>query len=107
MSTIVETAGDWTQVDASTRRRILTHSPEMMVVEVEFQPGGCGPAHSHPHLQATYIRQGVFDFTIAGRTRRVTAGDRLVVPSNAVHSCESATGGTLIDIFTPAREDFL
>lgn len=50
-------ASDWVDVDAKARRRILAHTGEMMVMEVEFQPGGCGVAHAHPHLQA-HLRQG-------------------------------------------------
>ncbi|UIJ72504.1 cupin domain-containing protein [Aurantimonas sp. HBX-1] len=100
-------AGDWTQVDPKVRRRILSHTPEMMVVEVEFAPGGYGPPHAHPHLQSTYVKSGSFDFTIEGEMRTIREGDSIIVPSNAVHSCESAGGGGLIDVFSPAREDFL
>ena len=104
---IAQSAGEWTQVDAKVRRRILSHTPEMMVVEVEFAPGGYGAPHSHPHLQATYVKSGSFDFTISGEMRTIREGDSILVPSDAVHSCESAAGGGLIDVFTPAREDFL
>lgn len=102
-----QTTGAWTQVDEKVRRRILSHTPEMMVVEVEFQPGGYGPPHAHPHLQSTYVKSGSFDFTISGEMRTIGEGDSIVVPSNAVHSCQSASGGGLIDVFAPAREDFL
>ncbi len=101
------TASDWVDIDAKTRRRILAHTGEMMVVEVQFQPGGCGVPHAHPHLQAAYVKEGSFAFTIAGQTRVTDAGESVVIPSDAVHSCESATGGSLIDVFTPARDDFL
>ncbi|CAM3664575.1 cupin domain-containing protein [Occultella aeris] len=101
------TSTEWTQVDDKTRRRILAHTPELMVVEVEFAAGGVGAAHTHPHVQATYVREGTFDFVVSGEPITITDGDSIVVPSNEWHGCETATGGTLIDVFTPAREDFL
>ncbi|TFF27581.1 cupin domain-containing protein [Jiella endophytica] len=107
MGETTDTAGEWVTVDAQTRRRILAHTPEMMVVEVEFQPGGVGAEHSHPHLQSSYVKSGTFTYTIAGKTQTLTEGDGVVVPANARHSAETATGGSLIDVFTPAREDFL
>ncbi|MEX6507430.1 cupin domain-containing protein [Jiella sp. M17.18] len=99
--------GGWVQVDALTRRRILSHTPEMMVVEVAFEPGGAGAEHAHPHLQSSYVMSGTFAYTIAGETRTIRAGDAVIVPSNARHSTTTETGGVLIDVFTPAREDFL
>ncbi|MBO0902025.1 cupin domain-containing protein [Jiella sonneratiae] len=107
MASDADTAGAWVTVDASTRRRILAHTPEMMVVEVEFQPGGVGAEHAHPHLQSSYVKSGSFTYTIAGVARTISEGEGVVVPSNACHSAETATGGSLIDVFTPAREDFL
>ena len=99
--------GDWVEIDALTRRRILAHSPDMMVVEVEFQPGGVGAEHAHPHLQSSYVTSGTFTYTIAGTVHTIGAGDAVVVPANTRHSAETWTGGSLIDVFTPAREDFL
>lgn len=99
--------GEWVAVEGPARRRILSHIPEMMVVEVEFEAGGCGPEHSHPHLQATYVRSGRFAFTIDGEPHEVAAGESLIIPSNAMHLCRCVEAGTLVDVFSPAREDFL
>ncbi|MCB8839320.1 cupin domain-containing protein [Aurantimonas sp. VKM B-3413] len=99
--------GDWVEIDAHTRRRILAHAPAMMVVEVEFKPGGAGAEHAHPHLQSSYVKSGTFSYTIAGEARTIREGDAVVVPANARHSTTTETGGSLIDVFTPAREDFL
>ena len=34
-------------------RRILSHTKDMMVVEITFPAGGVGAAHTHPHLQSS------------------------------------------------------
>jgi quercetin dioxygenase-like cupin family protein len=63
--------------------------------------------HSHPHEQLTYVLSGRFSFTIDGVTKEVSAGDTLYKKPNVVHGCVCLEAGTLLDTFTPQREDFL
>ncbi|QOV69082.1 cupin domain-containing protein [Citrobacter sp. BDA59-3] len=88
-------------------RRILAHGGTMMAVEVNFAEGAVGPMHSHPHEQLTYVLSGRFSFTIDGVTKEVSAGDTLYKKPNVVHGCVCLEAGTLLDTFTPQREDFL
>jgi len=98
--------GKVTQLDGSTRRVVLS-LPELMMVEFTFVKGGVGPLHSHPHVQCSYIAEGVFDVTIDGMTQRIAAGGGYIVPSGKVHGVVALEAGRLIDSFTPRREDFL
>ena len=41
-------------------RRVLAHTDQLMIVEVNFEKGGEGSVHSHPHCQNTYVRSGRF-----------------------------------------------
>jgi quercetin dioxygenase-like cupin family protein len=100
-------ARDWEVAGEGVRRRILTHDERMMMVEVAFKAGAVGAPHSHPHAQCSYVASGVFDVTIAGRTQRLSAGDAFLVPGDAVHGVVAVEKGTLIDVFTPPRIDFL
>ena len=89
-------------------RRVLAESPQIMTVEFAFAANGMGAPHSHPHVQATYVKSGRFEFTIAGETFTVGPGDSFIVPSGAAHGCRAlGEPGVLIDIFTPRRDDFL
>ncbi|CAI0750640.1 Cupin domain [Serratia fonticola] len=88
-------------------RRILAHGGTMMAVEVNFSQGAVGPLHSHPHEQLTYVLSGRFSFTIDGVTKEVAAGDTLYKKPDVVHGCVCLEAGTLLDTFTPQREDFL
>ncbi|MGY6031584.1 cupin domain-containing protein [Phytobacter sp. AG2a] len=88
-------------------RRILAHGGGMMAVEVNFTEGAVGPMHSHPHEQLTYVLSGRFSFTIDGVTKEVSAGDTLYKKPNVEHGCVCLEAGTLLDTFTPQREDFL
>ena len=98
--------GKITQLDGSVRRVVLD-LPELMLVEFTFEKGGVGALHSHPHVQSSYIAEGVFDVTIDGVTQRLAAGGAYIVPSGLVHGVVAVEAGKLIDSFTPRREDFL
>ena len=88
-------------------RRILAHGGKMMAVEVKFEQGAIGPMHNHPHEQLTYVLSGEFEFTIGDEKHIVTAGDTLYKQPHIMHGCVCLKPGTLLDTFTPVREDFL
>lgn len=88
-------------------RRILAHGGTMMAVEVNFEKDAIGPMHSHPHEQLTYVLKGRFLFTIDGESHEVAAGDTLYKKPEVIHGCICLEAGTLLDTFTPQREDFL
>ena len=93
--------------DPGVRRQVLSDSPELMVVAFRFKAEAEGKLHSHPHVQSTYVEAGRFEFTVDGETFEVSTGQSFVIPSNAVHGCRCLEPGTLIDTFTPRRDDFL
>jgi len=88
-------------------RTVLGYDGHMMIVRNDFETGAIGTLHSHPHEQTTYVQSGRFLFTIDGEEHEVKAGDALHKNPNVVHGCKCLEAGTLIDIFTPIREDFL
>lgn len=88
-------------------RQVVADSAELMVVEFRFADGGVGALHNHPHVQSTYVKSGRFAFTIGDISFEVKAGDAFVVPSMAMHGCRAIEPGTLVDTFTPRRDDFL
>ena len=93
--------------DAGVHRQVLAENPDLMVVAFEFERGAVGALHHHVHVQSTFVKDGAFDFTVGGETRRLVAGDSLVIDSNVEHGCTAVEAGTLIDTFTPRRDDFL
>jgi len=97
----------WVEAGEGVRRRILAETPEAMTVEVEFEAGGIGEPHSHVHVQTIFVAAGKFEFDISGEVQTVSAGDSLIIPSNAVHGAVCLEKGKLIDSFTPRRDDFL
>ena len=93
--------------DVGMRRQILGHGPDLMLVRVEFEAGAVGALHHHPHRQVCYVAAGRFEVTIDGQRRELGVGDSFYVAADQVHGVVAREAGTLIDAFTPAREDFL
>lgn len=88
-------------------RQVLSEAPQMMVVAFRFRAGAEGAVHDHPHIQSTYVESGRFRFTLGDETCEVGPGDSFVIPSGLPHGCVCVEAGTLIDGFTPRRDDFL
>jgi quercetin dioxygenase-like cupin family protein len=88
-------------------RKVLSDSPELMVVEFRFAENGVGSLHYHPHIQSTYVQSGVFEFTVGDEVITVRPGDSFVIPTMVMHGCRALEPGVLIDTFTPRRDDFL
>jgi quercetin dioxygenase-like cupin family protein len=94
-------------VDAGVTRQILGHDPQLMMVRVTFAEGAVGSVHTHPHRQVTYVESGRFHFTLNGSVAEMAAGDCWFVPPGVPHGAVALEAGALIDVFAPAREDFL
>jgi quercetin dioxygenase-like cupin family protein len=97
----------WETVGDGVRRQVLGYGPDLMMVRVEFESGAIGALHHHPHRQVTYVASGTFEVSVDGRKERLGAGDCFFVAANLVHGVVALERGTLIDVFTPAREDFV
>ena len=101
-----ETMG-WQQLPDGTERQVMGYNDDIMIVKVRCDAGEVGAIHSHPHTQVTYIISGAFDFTVAGETRTVKAGDCIYVAPNLDHGFTCVESGCLTDCFSPMRETFV
>jgi len=92
-----------------TRRRVLVHSENVMLVYYEIEPGAVFPAHSHPHEQMGFIFRGSGEFRAGGESRVLCAGSSYFIEPDETHEFEVLGDETciLIDIFHPPRRDYL
>lgn len=88
-------------------RKVGAYNDNVMIVEVHFEEGTVAPLHHHAHEQITYVISGKFEFTVGDETYIVAAGDSLYKQPNIEHGATCLEAGTLLDVFTPHREDFL
>ena len=97
----------WQDAGDGVQRQILGYDDKLMMVKVKFETGAIGAMHSHHHSQATYVESGRFSMTIRDVVKEISTGDGYYVPPNTVHGITCLEAGTLIDVFSPLREDFL
>lgn len=97
----------WETTGAGVQRKILGYDDQLMMVIVRFEKGAVGSLHHHIHRQISYVESGVFEITIDGNKAILQKGDCFFVAPHLIHGVVALQKGTLIDIFTPAREDFI
>ena len=98
---------EWTDLGGGVKRRILQYNEEIMMVEVGFDLGAKGDAHSHHHTQTTYVAKGKFEFHIGDEVLILNVGDSCLMKPGIEHSCVCLEEGVLVDVFSPCRKDFL
>jgi len=82
------------------------HGSNMTLGLVELKEGASIPAHQHTQEQITYIISGSLDMRIGEENCMLTDGMVKIIPSGTTHSAVARTACTLIDAFSPVREDY-
>jgi quercetin dioxygenase-like cupin family protein len=85
----------------------LAHGEKTHLTEFRLDKGSIIPAHSHPHEQTGYLISGKMKFTIADEVFVAEAGDGWNIPSDVEHGVEVLENAVVIEVFSPAREDYL
>ncbi|WP_437580849.1 cupin domain-containing protein [Sorangium sp. So ce887] len=88
------------------KRRILAQNPNMMLVEHHMELGWAGARHSHPHDQLVYVISGRLKFSCGDEEFEARAGDSFVVRGGVEHQAWAFEPSVVLDVFTPAREDY-
>lgn len=84
----------------------LIHTESQTIGFWEIKAGSILPAHSHFHEQITTVTSGKLELTVDGQTLIMEAGTVATIASTIVHSGKALTDCTVIDVFTPVREDY-
>jgi len=87
-------------------RQVLAHNGKLMLVRHLMEKGWTGARHSHPHEQLVYIVRGHIQFLGGDNAFDARAGDSFVVPGGVEHQARALEESEVLDVFTPAREDY-
>lgn len=98
---------EWIDIGNGVSRQVFGHDDSIMMVKVKFETGAAGTLHKHPHVQVSYVESGSFELTIGDEVKTLNQGDGYFVPPGILHGCICKEAGVLIDVFAPARQDFL
>lgn len=95
----------WEEVSPLVRRRV-TQGTNMTVSRYEFGPGGEFPLHKHTQEQITLVIRGDVTMTMEGESRRLSAGDLIVIPPDVPHhGSVGSHGAEVVGIVAPRRSD--
>ncbi|HYW41456.1 MAG TPA: cupin domain-containing protein [Bryobacteraceae bacterium] len=87
--------------------RQCIHGSQMTIARLHLQKDAVVPEHSHVNEQVSMVERGALKFLLEGREQIVRAGDVLVIPPHAPHSVEVLEDSTVVDVFSPPREDWI
>lgn len=73
---------------------------------VNIEKGSVLEQHHHPHEQITYMIEGEMEMEIGGQKILLTRGKYSVIPANVSHSAIAYADSTVIDVFSPVREEY-
>lgn len=96
-----------TEVERGVNRKVLANAENIMILELSLEKGADLPLHNHIHEQCSYVIEGKFEFEINGEKQILETGDSLYFGPNSPHSVTCLEAGKFLDVFTPAREEFL
>lgn len=84
----------------------LVHSETMSMAFWTVEKNAEVPEHSHMNEQIMHVMEGEFEFTLEGKTRTYYPGDIVVIAAHKKHSGRALTACKLLDVFSPAREEY-
>lgn len=107
MALISDSDLEWEDLGEGIKRKIMTYNDQLMLVKVAFEKDAIGILHQHPHLQMSYVAEGSFEVTVGDHKKTLNKGDVFFASSAIFHGVVCLEKGLLVDVFNPAREDFL
>ena len=93
--------------EAGLVRIVGAFNDKLFLAEHFMQKGWAGAAHSHPHEQIVYVISGHLRVICGGKTFEVRTGESFVVHGGIEHQATALEATHVIDVFTPAREDYI
>lgn len=84
----------------------LVHTENISLVFWDVEKDAIVPEHNHVHEQIMHVIEGEFEFTLDGKTKIYHPGDIVPIASNLPHSGKALTTCKLMDVFSPARDEY-
>jgi quercetin dioxygenase-like cupin family protein len=102
---------EWSLVDEEPLNPLLSrrviHGRQMTVARIRLRKGAVVPEHSHANEQISMIESGAVRFVVSGEETILRTGGVLEIPPDAPHSAEALEDSLAVDLFSPAREDWI
>ncbi|MHA1472957.1 MAG: cupin domain-containing protein [Promethearchaeota archaeon] len=87
-------------------RKTLAYNKNVMLCHFSLDKNSRVPLHSHKEHQIGYVITGKLQFETEEGKFSVEAGDSYIFESNEKHGATILEDSEVIDIFSPARDDY-
>jgi len=102
---------DWNSMPAEQLNpqivRRVVHTENLTIARLQIAKDAVVPEHSHVNEQVATVERGALRFHVAGQEVVLRDGQSLAIPSNVPHSVVALEYTTVVDIFSPRRDDWL
>lgn len=93
-------------MSAGISRQVI-HAERMTVARIFLSKGAVVPRHSHDNEQVTLLQEGKLKFLFDDGQQVLSPGEVMQIPPDAPHSVEALEDSVAIDLFAPARQDWI
>jgi quercetin dioxygenase-like cupin family protein len=97
----------WIELCPGIKRRTLTHGASMYQMIAQLDAGSVMPEHKHPHEQIAHVLKGRLRLIVDGVPHEMTTGQSFYLASNVPHGVETIDETTMLDTFSPPREEYI
>jgi quercetin dioxygenase-like cupin family protein len=97
----------WSEIFTGVDLQNLAYGERTHMAKFILHTGGSVQLHSHPQEQTGFLIQGKMVMTIDGKEYSLQAGDSWSIAGNVTHGVEVEEECTVIEVFSPLREDYL
>jgi quercetin dioxygenase-like cupin family protein len=102
-----EQENPWIEIAPGIKRRTIAAGDSMYQMRAELAAGSRMPEHTHPQEQIAHVIKGRMKLIVAGVPHELGAGDAFYLASNVPHGVETIEDTTVIDTFSPPRDEYL
>jgi quercetin dioxygenase-like cupin family protein len=97
----------WIELAPGIKRRTIASGATMYQMRAELAAGSRLPEHAHPQEQIAHVIKGRMKLIVSGIPHELAAGDAFYLSSDVPHGVETLEATTVIDTFSPPRDDYL
>lgn len=97
----------WIDIVPGIKRRTIANGATMYQMVAKLDAGSRMPEHQHPQEQIVHIIQGRMRLIVSGVPHDLKSGESFYLASNVPHGVETLVETTVLDTFSPPRDDYL
>lgn len=102
-----DTETHWIEICPGIRRRTLVHGQTMYQMQAHLAADSRMAEHHHPQEQIVHVIKGRVRLIVAGIPHELTAGQSHYLASDVPHGVETLEETTIVDTFSPPRDDYI